>query len=305
MNLLEKIFQRNDKFFLLVYYFILGLSLWAISPLAYYIRNKNWDFPEIYNEGSILISLIFVSLTVFKSSESRFIKGAVQWFKVEFTILIQTFIIVVLLTVMFKNTDNYSRIWFFLYLGSSVTSFLLLKVLFDFLYTGLIKSNSIQRNILLIGDTENCQNIIKNFPRKIRNSVIKCLIIIDQAEKKDLNYYGVPAFNLNDDYNHILNHHTIGQIWIVSSSKTQSYIEGLIDKFLNFSIDCRLILPESKFKFIEGLDSEAGFDFYNISFSPFHGTSFLLKNIFDKVLSLIFLIISLPIIILFSIFILI
>ena len=54
--------------------------------------------------------------------------------------------------------------------------------------------------------------------------------------------------------------------------------KSLIDKFMNYPVDCRLILPESKFKFIEGLDSEGGFDFYNVSFSPFYGTNFLVKN---------------------------
>ena len=75
-----------------------------------------------------------------------------------------------------------------------------------------------------------------------------------------MNFYGIPSFNLNENFGQILNHHAIGQVWIISSIKTQSYIESLIDRFLNFSIDCRLIQPESKFKFIEGLDSEAGFD---------------------------------------------
>ena len=51
-------------------------------------------------------------------------------------------------------------------------------------------------------------------------------------------------------------------------------------------MDCRLIASESKFKFVEGLDSEAGFDFYNISFSPFYGTGLLIKNISDKFLAL-------------------
>ena len=74
----------------------------------------------------------------------------------------------------------------------------------------------------------------------------------------------------------------------------------IIEKFLNFSVDCRLIQPESKFKFVEALDSEAGFDFYNVSFSPFYGTSFLLKTLMDKLLSLFFIIISLPIIIICS-----
>ena len=38
---------------------------------------------------------------------------------------------------------------------------------------------------------------------------------------------------------------------------------------------------------VEALDSEAGFDFYNVSFSPFYGTSFLIKSIFDKFFSMI------------------
>ena len=42
---------------------------------------------------------------------------------------------------------------------------------------------------------------------------------------------------------------------------TSENIAKDINKFLNYSIDCRLISPESKFKFTEGLDSEAGFDF--------------------------------------------
>ena len=70
-----------------------------------------------------------------------------------------------------------------------------------------------------------CQNIIKNFPKKKSTSVIKCIIAIDQIDNKDLNFYGVPSFSLKDDYNHVFNHHSIGQIWIVSSTKTQSYVE--------------------------------------------------------------------------------
>ena len=127
------------------------------------------------------------------------------------------------------------------------------------------------------------------------------MIAIDQQDKKDTNFYGVPNFGLDENFGQILNHHVIGQVWIISSVKTQAHIENMIDRFLNYSIDCRLIQPESKFKFIEGLDSESGFDFYNVSFSPFYGTSFLLKTLIDKIFSIIFIIISLPIIIVFSI----
>ena len=305
MYLFEKIFQRNDKFFLQIYYIILGLLLNIGSLSAYFIRNQDWNLPEAYIEGSILITLIFWSLSIAISKEDRFIKGTAQWFRVEFVFLIETFLIAILLTVIFKVTDDYSRIWLFTNFAISVVVFLILKVIFDYFYSYLIKSNSIQRNVLLIGDAQACKNIIKNFPKKKSTSLIKCIIATDQIDNKDLNFYGVPGFSLKDDYNHIFHHHSIGQVWIISSIKNQSHIENLIDKFMNFSVDCRLIQTESKFKFIESLDSEAGFDFYNVSFSPFYGINFLIKNFLDKILSIFFLILFFPVVLFFAIFIII
>ena len=299
--LFEKVFQRDDKAFLLTYHIFLSGIIYVSSVFAYYIRNDSWILSELYFEGTILSITIFLVLSFFTNKDKRYIKGTAQWLRVEFILLLQTFIFIILVTVLFKITINYSRIWFFTFIGISLTLFLISKVLFDFFYANLVKSNTIQRNILLIGDSLSCQKIIKKFPKKISNSVIKCLVAIDQLNKKDTNFYGIPSFSLNENFGQILNHHSIGQVWIISSIKTQSQIEKLIDKFLTFSVDCRLIQPESKFKFIEGLDSEAGFDFYNVSFSPFYGTSFLIKSIMDKILALFFITISLPVLLIFSI----
>jgi Undecaprenyl-phosphate glucose phosphotransferase len=299
--LFEKIFQRDDKSFLLFYRLILALSLYFSSLIAYYIRNNTWKLSEKYLEASILVVVIFLILSFINTKENRYIKGTVQWLRIDLILFVQTFIIAILFAVLFKVTDDFSRIWIFTYIGIGLFLFIITKVLCDFIYTYLVRSNAIQRNILLIGDADACQKIIKKFPKETSNSVIKCLIAIDQLEKKDLNFYGIPNFDLNENFDQILNHHAIGQVWIISSVKTQFHIEKLIDRFLNYSVDCRLIQPESKFKFIEGLDSEAGFDFYNVSFSPFYGTSFLIKNFMDRILSLIFILISLPVMLIFSI----
>ena len=303
--LFEKIFQRDDKSFLLFYHIFLSGILYFSSTLAYYVRNKTWVLTDIYVTGSITIAATFFILTIFSSKEKRYIKGTAQWLRIDLILFIQTFIITIIFTVVFKVTDDYSRIWIFTNVALALSLFIIAKVLFDYIYAHLVSSNAIQRNILLIGDSDGCQEIIKKFPKKISNSVIKCLIIIDQQEEKDSNFYGIPNFRMKDNFGQILNHHAIGQIWIISSTKTQSHIESLIDRFLNYSVDCRLIQPESKFKFIEGLDSEAGFDFYNISFSPFYGTSFLMKSLLDKLFSIIALILTSPIIIIFAILILI
>ena len=59
MYLFEKVLQRNDRFFLQIYYVILGLLLNIGSFGAYYLRNQNWNLTDAYIEGSILITLIF------------------------------------------------------------------------------------------------------------------------------------------------------------------------------------------------------------------------------------------------------
>jgi len=185
MYIFEKIFQRNDKFILLIYYSFLSLSLYFTSITAYYIRNEDWNITESYAQGSILIVLIFLLISIFNSKEDRFIRGPAQWFRVEFVFLLQSFFIAILLTVIFKVTNNYSRVWLFTNLGLSIFVFLLLKIFFDFVYTYLIKSNSIQRNVILVGDASACQNIIKSFPKKKSTSVIKCVISIDHLHTKD------------------------------------------------------------------------------------------------------------------------
>ena len=303
MLLFEKIFQRNDKVFIQFYFFTLGIFLYLSSMTSYYLRNETFNLPEMYLYGSILIVITFWILGLTRTRENRYIIGTAQFFRIEFILLIQTFFICVILTVAFKVTESYSRVWLFSTIILSFLSLVILKVIFDLFYNYLITSNIIQRNILLVGDSFNCKNIIKKFPKRISNSVIKCLITIDSEQNDDTHYYGVPRVKLKDDLNYVLRHHAIGQTWIVSSIKTQVHIEQLIDKFMNYSVDCRLISPESKFKFIEGLDSEAGFNFYNVSFSPFYGTNFLIKNVMDRLLSLFFLILSIPIIIIASLFI--
>ena len=300
MNYLEKIFQRDDKIFIQFYFFIVGVFLYLSSIFSYYLKNGTIKLSEDYLTGSILIVIIFWVSVFIRLKEKRYLIGTVQFLRIEFILLIQTFLVCILITALFKLTGEYSRVWFIAFFIFSFFSMIFLKAAFDQIYLYFIKSNIIQRNILLVGDAPSCQNIIQKFPKKISNSVIKGLITVDSDDADKL-FFGIPRFSLSDDLNQILNHHMIGQIWIVSSIKTQVYLEKLVDKFLNFSVDCRLISPESKFKFVEGLDSEAGFDFYNISFSPFYGTNLFIKNILDKLLALFFLIISSPIMIIVAI----
>ena len=180
MAVFEKIFQRNDKVFLQIYFFTLGIFLFLCSTLAYYLGTYylGSDFnlgsgifklPEIYSKASISIVIIFWISGLVRFKEYRYIIGTVQFLRHEFIVLIQTFSVCILLAALFKITGDYSRVWFVTTVILSFIILILLKVFFDIIYTSLITSNTIQRNILLIGDSLNCKNIIKKFPKKKRN----------------------------------------------------------------------------------------------------------------------------------------
>ena len=191
MLLFEKIFQRNDRIFIQFYFFILGVSLYLCSITSYYLRSGTFKLPEDYLYGSILIVISFLILGLIRTRENRYIIGTAQFFRIEFILLIQTFFICVILTVAFKVTESYSRVWFFSNIILSFFSLVIFKVIFDLFYNYLITSNTIQRNILLIGDSSSCKDIIKKFPKKISNSVIKCLIVTDNEPNDN-------AININN-----------------------------------------------------------------------------------------------------------
>jgi hypothetical protein len=125
--LFEKVFQRDDKSFLLFYHLFLSLVLYFSCSFSYFIRNETWNLTDKYIEASIFIVIIFFILSIFTTKEKRYVKGTVQWLRVEFILLIQTFVFVILVTVIFKTTDNYSRIWLFTNIFTSTILFLFFK----------------------------------------------------------------------------------------------------------------------------------------------------------------------------------
>ena len=105
MRLIEKIFQRNDKLFIRFYFFIVAIFLYLSSAYSYYLREGTFNFPEVYVLGSFLLGIIFIILGVARSRDNRYIIGTAQFFRTEFIILGETFIICILLSVIFKTTE--------------------------------------------------------------------------------------------------------------------------------------------------------------------------------------------------------
>ena len=78
--------------------------------------------PEIYVTSSILVVVIFWIAALIRLQENRYVIGTVQFLRNEFIILIQTFLIGILLTVLLKITGLYSRVWLVAFFVLSLSS---------------------------------------------------------------------------------------------------------------------------------------------------------------------------------------
>ena len=143
---------------------------------------------------------------------------------------------------------------------------------------------------------------MKKFKKSKDISIIKGLILTDNTENSSYTFK-IPIFTFDDDLEKIIRYHVIGQVWIISSFKTFSLIDKIIDDFLQFAVDCRLIAFESKYDYVKEIGKSESLDFYDISFSKFYGSNLLLKTILDKFLSIIILILISPILLICSLFI--
>ena len=151
-----------------------------------------------------------------------------------------------------------------------------------------------------MGQLGDVLNIINNQINKI--NIYKCCLtnIEDETElKKFKQEIKLPVFTFNEDARIILEYHAIGQIWILDNGD-QDQLNKYLNKILDFPIDILQINISKKLPYNENLINNV-YEYKEYSISRFYGVKFFIKILLDKVLSLIFLIIALPIIIIFSI----
>ena len=184
-----------------------------------------------------------------------------------------------------------------------IVNLFLLKIFFNFTYRKLLDKNIIQRNILLVGSVKNIKKIINE--SKDRINIYKCcLIVLDNDTdllnaRKEIN---IPIFTHKADIRSILEYHALGQIWILDDENSD-LVDFYLKFVIKFSVDILLIkiLTNSKLKHNNLINQK--YEYINYEISKFHGSNLFIKIMLDKILSIFFLLLLSPVLILSMIFI--
>ena len=307
---LEKVFQNDDKGFVLLTNIIKAFTLFCSIYISSILENHTiyqlFDFSifvlsEYFLYAFFLPILFFIIIS--SNNKSYYEKNFISFLKKDTLSFIFSNILIFSFFFIFNVDLNFNKN--LLYLIVFLLSILsITKIYFNHIYNSLIEKNIIQKNIMLVGTYHEIKKILHENFHKI--NIFKCCLMIDFKEN-DIRYIKselkIPIFNDEDDIRSILEYHALGQIWILNGDENKK--KKAFNKIIQFSVDI-LNVDLNRTLNLKGkelLGNKFNYQYYERS--RFYGVNLFLKILIDKFFSIIFLIIASPILIVSSILILI
>ena len=300
---LEKVFQNDDKGYYiyknLITSIILLLSIYIFSILeknsVYNLLDLNLFIGSKYFLYSVLISIIYLIISSYRKNKD-YQKNFLSFLKDDLLNFIYSNIVLFLIFFIFKISFKFDTItlYLFIYLFGILA---ILKLYFNYLYQNLIDKNIIQKNVMLVGTFKEIKKILEVNFNKIY--IFKCCLITNltnQDTKYIKSELKIPIFNDNEDIRSILEYHSLGQIWILNANDKNK--EKAFNKIIQFSVDTLNVNLDDNIN-LKGdqlLGNKYKYEFFE--FSKFYGVNLFIKILIDKVFSILFLIISSPILLL-------
>ena len=308
---LEKIFQQNDLLFINLLIFLKSvtvyLSIYIFSILEF---NSIYDLLKfhIYIESnyfyfSFCLTIFYLlSSFIFNTKQNKYKISFLYFLLNDITVIFIATLISYLIFFIFKIDFNIN-INIIGALIISIINLSLLKVISNFIYNKLLDENIIQRNILLVGSVENIQKILNEKKDKI--NIYKCCFLRSYNDSDLLKYrheIKIPIFTQKADIRSILEYHALGQVWILDDKKSD-LVEYYLKFVIKFSVDILILNLSTDLKSSSKDLINHKYEYKNYEISKFHGSNLFIKIVIDKMLSIFFLLLLSPVIILSIIFI--
>lgn len=299
-TVLSRLFQKNENVYIYFYFLTKFLLIILSGYLSYYIRFNTFAVTAEYQLLIIVIALIGAIIEYSRKKENFYSYSLFQFFQKDILYFTYTILIILLIGALGKYTAVFSRLWLGIFIIVSIFLFLLNKLIFNFYHKKVItKSKYFIKNVMIVGSVNESINFFKNFNNKRYHLKLACVSNPSDLEKKNIN---IPHIYLDDNLSFNIKYHKINQVWIISSNEYSR--KPIIDKFAIIPVD--IITVEDTIgisdRFMEKVDN---YSLYQTSFTPFYGEAYTFKIMFDFIISIILIILTLPIMLFTSLLILI
>lgn len=280
---------------------LLGVIAGALA--AYVWRFGDLDLPPAYKSAVVLAAIAaFVAFRWFGLYQS--------WRGMRLTAEIQrltaawgaVFVALASLAFLLKLGAAYSRLWAGLWWVGTWGLLVGLRVTTRLALRWLRYGGGNQRRVVLVGATELSARVIRQL-RELPWAGLKVVGVFDEPARAPASgtFEGIPVWGGLGEVARYAESGSFDQVWLCLPLREQESVEGLILKLQNTVVDVRLVPDIFGFSlFNHSLSEIAGIPVINLSASPLEGGNRLIKELEDRVLALLILILISPLMLLIA-----
>jgi putative colanic acid biosysnthesis UDP-glucose lipid carrier transferase len=200
-----------------------------------------------------------------------------------------------------KHGESYSRLWFLIWQLATFLSLIIFRIVLAKILRFYRSLGRNQKRIIIIGAGKLTHELIIQIKNNLWSG-FKIVAIFDHAPSAQNKIENLTIANPPEDIEKFIEAQHIQEVWLVASPWDYGMINTMVNRLKSTYVTLRYF-PE-----ILGIDllhqsisDILGFPVVNVISSPMFGVNQLLKNIEDKILAILFLLLLSPLFLLFTI----
>jgi len=258
--------------------------------VAYRIYPQVLPIPTLYYHALascvLLSALYFPLVSLYRPRRGEWMLTELRNITVAVVALFTTLALIGLAT---RAATDLSRVWFALWFVMSLSGLVSARVALRSTLRWFRSLGFNRRHVVLIGDQSQC-HFTEDALFRATWAGFHVTRVFSTTERAD------GLLGRWDEIRHFLQTHHVDQVWIALPLRDVDVLSTLMERLERFVVDVRFTPDERGAELMQGsLVSVAGLPMVNLSVAPIEGHNVILKELEDRILASVFLLIASPV----------
>lgn len=284
MNLEEGFVRQHERLFatltwladLLVPVATFYVSYWVVFGIE--LKPESYISALVCSVGVSAVYFPFLSLYRTRRGES--LLAELRMVSIAVFLL---FVTLSLVAVMAGDIESYSRSWFFIWFCMTLLLMSCARFMLRVLLRILRSSGYNQRHIVIVGEPVLCQEVKDTLVHQAWTGLNVLEVFDGEID------------GISRDLQQFLDYRYVDQVWLAMPLRSEAALHRLSKQLARYVVDVRYV-PDSRGAILLGksIEQVAGLPVMNLSETPIDGFNRFLKEVEDRLLALVFLLILSP-----------
>jgi Undecaprenyl-phosphate glucose phosphotransferase len=281
-----------NALFHVVDWLMIGLAGW----LAHWLYLGRPSLPDHY-EAALLVGVLLAALVFPRFNVYRAWRGAPLFEELRLVTMAWASVVAILIVIAFatKMGETFSRGWALIWVSTAWIGFLGFRALLRRVLNWMRSRGFNQRRIVIVGARGLGREVAAHIMAAPWTGLEIVGFFCDSSETHGGDVEGRPVIGRLEDLAGYLELHPVDQVWLAMPLKEEERVRKVLHALRHATVDIRFVPDLFGFRLINHSVTEvAGLPVMNLSVTPMEGLNRVIKELEDRILALVILILISP-----------